>query len=125
MLEQGRSDKTQLCAIVGAGELMSKIWRIETGADLPEYRYTIELADAVPSIGTQLFQPADLASLANLLRVLTRELLHDGGFSAGDKVWLKQFALGMDDVCDVLRESEYLPNNRQGLPKKCPKQMIP
>lgn len=100
MRGQGSNQKTQLCANIGAGELMSKIWRIETGADGPEYRYTVELVDAVQGVGTQLFEPADLPSLLNLLRVLTNELLHDGGFSLGDKVWLKQFADVVGECCD-------------------------
>lgn len=36
MRGQAFNEKTQLCAIVGSGQLMSKIWRIETGADWPE-----------------------------------------------------------------------------------------
>lgn len=116
MRGQAFNEKTQLCAIVGSGQLMSKIWRIETGADWPEYRYTVELADAVPSVGSQLFEPADLPSLLNLLRVLTNELLHDGGFDPDEKAWLQLFSKHLGLMCepDFVRKyatSRYKPDD--------------
>ncbi len=100
MNEHGQTSRLQCCAIVGAGELMSRILRIDTDACWPEYRYTIELVDAVPGVGSPLFQPADLPSFVNLLRVLTRELIHDGGFEVAEKDWMRQFAELMDVMCD-------------------------
>lgn len=119
MNEDGQTSRLQCCAIVGAGELMSRILRIDTDACWPEYRYTIELADAVPGVGSPLFQPADLTSFVNLLRVLTRELLRDGGFTVDDKASLQQFAELMDAICDRDLVRQYVPNGQKPDDKPC------
>lgn len=67
---------------------------------IPEYRYTIEPEHGLRGVETPYFRPEDLASLVMLLRVLTRELIHDGGFNVEDKVSLNQFADSLDRFCD-------------------------
>lgn len=103
MIENELPDKAQCCAIVGADRLTSRVLRIDTDADLPEYRYTIEPEHGLRGVETPYFRPEDLASLVKLLRVLTRELIHDGGFNVVDKVSLNQFADSLDRFCDGIQ----------------------
>ena len=90
--------KCQCCSVVGAGDLVSRIWRIETDSELPEYRFTIGLMQDIPCELETMFRIADLWSLISLLRVIAQELVQDGGFSASDKTSLKQLAELLESV---------------------------
>ena len=99
--------KCQCCSVVGSGDLISRIWRIETNSEIPEYRFTIAPTQDVNFETENMFRTADLWSMINLLRVIAQELVQDGGFSASDKTSLKQLAELLETVtaaCEKARQ---------------------
>ena len=84
--------------IVGAGPLLSTIWKL--GGELAGWRYRFNLTRQTCDKGVfiELFQPLDLVHLTKLIQVLAFVIADDGCLSQAERTTLKNLSTQLDDL---------------------------
>ena len=83
--------------IVGAGPLLSTIWKL--GAEHSNWRYRFNLVRQTSDRGivTDLFQPTDLIHFVRLIQVLAAVIAEDGCLIQSEQTTLRHLAAQLDD----------------------------
>ena len=84
--------------IVGAGPLISTIWKL--GDEHTGWRYRFNLTRQTSDRGdfTNLFQPGDLVNFIKLMQVLAAVIADDGCLSQAERTTLKNLSMQLDDL---------------------------
>ena len=84
--------------IVGAGPLISTIWKL--GDEHTAWRYRFNLTRQTSDRGdfTDLFQPGDLIHVIKLIQVLAFVIADDGCLTQSERTTLKTLAAQLDDL---------------------------
>ena len=91
-------DAPRSMEIVGAGPLLSTIWKL--GDEHTGWRYRFNLTRQTPnkSVFTDLFQPLDLVNFIKLIQVLATVIADDGCLNQAERTTLKSIAQQLDDL---------------------------
>ena len=84
--------------IVGAGPLLSTIWKLGDEHTGWRYRFNLTRQTSDKSVFTDLFQPLDLVNLIKLIQVLAAVIADDGCLTQVDRTTLKNLATQLDDL---------------------------
>ena len=94
----GKRDDPKPMEIVGAGPLISTIWKL--GDEHTGWRYRFNLTRQISDRGdfTDLFQPVDLIHFIKLIQVLAAVIADDGCLTSIERTTLKSLAAQLDDL---------------------------
>ena len=83
--------------IVGAGPLISTIWKL--GGEHTVWRYRFNLVRQISGRGivTDLFQPTDLIHFVKLIQVLATMIADDGCLTQAERTTLRNLSAQLDD----------------------------
>jgi hypothetical protein len=83
---------------VGAGELVSSVWK--QGCELSNWRYRFNVCRMSVRDGrvSRLLRPSDLASMVKLCQVLAATLAADGCMPAAERRELTALAAKLDEI---------------------------
>ena len=83
--------------IVGAGQLVSSIWKL--GSEQTDCRYRFDVVRNASEQGfvTDLFQPIDLFHFIKLIQVLAAVISDDGCLTQTERTMLRNLAAKLDD----------------------------
>ena len=84
--------------IVGAGPLLSTIWKLGDEHTGWRYRFNLTRQTSDKSVFTDLFQPLDLVNFIKLIQVLAAVIADDGCLTQADRTTLKNLAAQLDDL---------------------------
>ncbi len=84
---------SRLCAIVGAGDLVSHIHRIPKNDSTSRYRFNLIRVKADADV-TGSFRPDDLRNIVKACQVIAFEIANDGWFA--ERQELLDLATGLD-----------------------------
>ena len=83
--------------IIGAGPLLSTIWKL--GGEHTGWRYRFSIVRQTSDSGfvTDLFQPTDLIHFIKLIQVLATVIADDGCLTQAERTTLRNLAAQLDD----------------------------
>lgn len=84
--------------IVGAGPLLSTIWKLGDERSGWRYRFNLTRQTTDRSVFTDLFQPGDLIHFIKLIQVLAAVIADNGCLNQADRTTLKNLATQLDDL---------------------------
>lgn len=84
--------------IVGAGPLLSTIWKLSDEHTGWRYRFNLTRQTSDRSVFTDLFQPLDLVNFIKLIQVLAAVIADDGCLNQAERKTLKKLATQLDDL---------------------------
>lgn len=84
--------------IVGAGPLLSTIWKLGDEHSGWRYRFNLTRQTTDSSAFTALFQPLDLVNFIKLIQVLAAVIADDGCLAQAERTTLKNLAAQLDDL---------------------------
>ena len=84
--------------IVGAGPLLSTIWKLGDEHAGLRYRFSLTRQTSDRSVFTDLFQPLDLVNFIKLIQVLAAVIADDGCLNQAERTTLKKLAKQLDDL---------------------------
>ena len=84
--------------IVGAGPLLSTIWKLGDEHAGWRYRFSLTRQTSDRSVFTDLFQPLDLVNFIKLIQVLAAVIADDGCLNQAERTTLKKLAKQLDDL---------------------------
>ena len=97
MLAPNRTSSDQPIAIVGAGELISHVYRDDDESNPNNYRFNIfRLSDGL--VATHELQPSDLIDVVKLCQVLAISMLDDGWIPPDAKSALNLLVQDLDSL---------------------------
>lgn len=83
--------------IVGAGPLLSTIWKLGDELTVWRYRFNVVRQTSDSGIVSDLFQPTDLVHFIKLIQVLAAVIADDGCLALAEKTTLRNLAAQLDD----------------------------
>ena len=83
--------------IVGAGRLLSTIWKRGCEHSSWRYRFSIVRQTSDRGIVTDLFQPTDLIHFVKLIQILATVIADDGCLTQSERTTLRNLAAQLDD----------------------------
>lgn len=83
--------------IVGAGPLLSTIWKLGGEHSSWRYRFNVVRQTSDRGIVTDLFQPTDLIHFIKLIQVLAAVIADDGCLIQAERTTLRNLAAQLDD----------------------------
>ena len=83
--------------IVGAGPLLSAIWKLGDEHTGWRYRFNLVRKTSIRDIATDLFQPTDLMHFIKLIQVLAAVIADDGCLPQAERTTLRNFSAQLDD----------------------------
>jgi hypothetical protein len=89
---------TKPYAAIGAGRLVSTIWKRGNPQDGWRYRFNVFRMSHSSGRVSRLLRPADVLDLAKLCQVLAATLVDDGCISAAERQQLQDLATKLDAV---------------------------
>jgi hypothetical protein len=104
--------------IIGAGHLVSSVWKRGSEEHGWSYRFNVFRVDVQSGIVSRLFRPADLPDLLQLCRLLAAELASDGCLVASDRRRLAVITDVLDSLLDEIAAST--PNMQSAVRKSSP-----
>jgi len=106
--------------IVGAGPLLSTIWKLGDEHTGWRYRFNLTRQTSARGVFTDLFQPLDLVNFIKLIQVVAAEIANDGCLTQDERLMLRNLVQQLDvflgDAADGT-ERNTIPttiNNSQG-----------
>ncbi len=84
--------------IVGAGPLLSTIWKLGDEHSGWRYRFNLTRQTSDSGVFTDLFQPGDLIHFIKLIQVLAFVVADDGCLNQAERTTLKNLATQLDDL---------------------------
>ena len=84
--------------IVGAGPLLSTIWKLGDEHSGWRYRFNLTRQTSDRRVFTDLFRPLDLVNFIKLIQVLAAVIADDGCLTQADRTTLKNLAAQLDDL---------------------------
>ena len=84
--------------IVGAGPLLSTIWKLGDEHSGWRYRFNLTRQTSDRRVFTDLFRPLDLVNFIKLIQVLAAVIADDGCLTQADRITLKNLAAQLDDL---------------------------
>ena len=90
-----RSDPKPM-EIVGAGPLLSTIWKLGDEQTGWRYRFNLTRQTSARHVFTDLFQPLDLVNFIKLIQVVAAEIANDGCLMHDERVMLRNLAQQLD-----------------------------
>ena len=84
--------------IVGAGPLLSTIWKLGDEHTGWRYRFSLTRQTSSKSVFTDLFQPLDLVNFIKLIQVLAAVIADDGCLNQAERTTLRTLATQLDDL---------------------------
>ena len=84
--------------IVGAGPLLSTIWKLGDEHSGWRYRFNLTRQTSDRRVFTDLFRPLDLVNFIKLIQVLAAVIADDGCLTQADRTTLKNLATQLDDL---------------------------
>ena len=78
--------------IVGAGPLLSTIWKLGDEHTGWRYRFNLTRQTFARRVFTDLFQPLDLVNFIKLIQVVAAEIANDGCLTHDERVMLRSLA---------------------------------
>ncbi len=96
--------------IVGAGPLISTIWKLGGEHTVWRYRFNLTRQTSDRGVFTDLFQPLDLVDFIKLIQVLAAVIADDGCLNQAERTTLKTLATQLDHL---LEGSTVEPTNTQ------------
>jgi hypothetical protein len=104
--------------LVGAGRLISNIWKLGGVDSGWRYRFNVVRQSSDHEHFTDLFQPNDLIHLIKLIQVLAAVIADDGCLSQPERIMLRRLAVRLDeflgDECSPTNEDP-TPNSEPSL----------
>lgn len=95
--------------LVGAGRLISSIWKLGGVDSGWRYRFNIVRQSSDHVHFTDLFQPNDLIHFIKLIQVLATVIADDGCLSQPERIMLKRLAVRLDEFlggeCSTTKEA--------------------
>ena len=83
--------------IVGAGPLISTIWKLGGEHTVSRYRFNLVRQTSDRGIVTDLFQPTDLIHFVKLIQILATVIADDGCLTQAERTTLRNLAAQLDD----------------------------
>ena len=83
--------------IVGAGPLISTIWKLGDEHTGWRYRFNLTRQTSSKSVFTDLFQPLDLVNFIKLIQVLAAVIADDECLTQAERTTLRNLAAQLDD----------------------------
>jgi len=83
--------------IVGAGPLLSTIWKLGDEQTGWCYRFNLMRQTSDRGVFTDLFQPLDLVNFIKLIQVLAAVIAHDGCLALAEQTTLRNLSAQLDD----------------------------
>ncbi len=83
--------------IVGAGPLISTIWKLGGEHTVCRYRFNLVRQTSDKGIVTDLFQPTDLIHFVKLIQILASVIADDGCLTQAERTTLRNHAAQLDD----------------------------
>ncbi len=84
--------------LIGAGELVSAVWKQADGLDGWRYRFNVFRMNNERGTVSRLFRPSDLPNLLKLCQVLAMELSLDGCLPKDERQRLAELADELDAI---------------------------
>ena len=84
--------------IVGAGPLLSTIWKLGDEHTGWRYRFNLTRQTSDSGVFTDLFEPLDLVHFIKLIQVLAAVIGDDGCLNQAERTTLKNLAAQLDDL---------------------------
>ena len=84
--------------IVGAGPLVSAIWKLGDEHTGWRYRFNVTRQTSDRGVFTELFQPLDLVHFIKLIQVLAAVIGDDGCLNQAERTTLKRLAAQLDGL---------------------------
>ena len=94
----GKRDDPRPMEIVGAGPLLSTIWKLGDEQSGWRYRFNLTRQTSDRSVFTDLFQPGDLIHFIKLIQVLAFVIADDGCLTQSERTTFKNLAAQLDDL---------------------------
>lgn len=85
-------------AMLGAGQLVSAIWKLDRRRSRATHRFNIYRSSARTGRVSQLLRPADVPDLVKLCQVLATTLAEDGCVPAEQRRSLADLAIKLDAI---------------------------
>ena len=83
--------------IVGAGPLISTIWKLGGEHTVWRYRFNLVRQTSDKGIVTDLFQPTDLIHFVKLIQILATVIADNGCLNHSERKTLRKLAAQLDD----------------------------
>ena len=83
--------------LVGAGSLVSSIWKLGGVESGWRYRFNVVRRSSDYGHFTDLFQPNDLIHFIKLIQVLAAVIADDGCLSQSERIMLRRLAVSLDE----------------------------
>jgi len=112
---QQKSFSPKPMMLVGAGPLISAIWKLGDEESGWRYRFNVVRQSAPSGCVTDLFQPVDLIHFVRLIQVLATEIANDGCLTHDVHLMLRNLAQRLNEFLGraaVETEDETTPNTR-------------
>lgn len=103
-----RSGDPRPIELVGAGHLMSRIWKLGGVASGWRYRFNVVRQSSNHEHFTDLFQPNDLIHFIKLIQVLAAVISADGCLTPAERTMLTGLAVKLDEFlgCEAFELNE-------------------
>ncbi|MEJ7596203.1 MAG: hypothetical protein WKF77_32245 [Planctomycetaceae bacterium] len=101
--------------LVGAGPLISAIWKLGNEESGWRYRFNVVRQSVSNGCVTDLFQPVDLIHFVRLIQVLAVEIANDGCLTHDERMMLRSLTRQLDEILGGAAdetEGESTPNTR-------------
>jgi len=105
-----RSDPKPI-EIVGAGPLLSTIWKLGSEHSSWRYRFNVVRQTSDRGIVTDLFQPTDLIHFVKLIQVLAAVIADDGCVTHDEHLMLRTLAQRLDEFLGRAANKTQLATN--------------
>ena len=86
--------------IVGAGPLLSAIWKLGDEQSGWRYRFNVTRQTSNKGVFTDLLQPGDLIHFIKLIQVLAFVIADDGCLTQNERTTVKKLSARLDDLLE-------------------------
>jgi hypothetical protein len=93
-----QQNKSKPYTIVGAGRLVSALWKRTDAGNSWQYRFNVYRMNPLSGRVSRLFRPSDVFDLVKLCQVLAATLVDDGCISTDDRQQLRELAANLDAI---------------------------
>lgn len=77
-MQKSTGQQTNPYFMAGAGRLAATVWKDSQGSYECDYKFNLLVINSEDGSVSQRFSASDLVDLISLVRVLTKEIVHDG-----------------------------------------------
>jgi len=93
-----QQNKSKPYAIIGAGRLVSALWKRTDESHDWQYRFNVYRMSPLNGQVSRLLRPSDVVDLVKLCHVLAATLVDDGCISVDDRQQLQDLAAKLDAI---------------------------